>query len=148
MQQTQLHLRSLNVAARRPFADKILRNAARLAAWSEPPQDDRSELVGDAAMRRRMQGATQTLRRTGDLIAAAQSSVLEAEATGRPYPRLFVVRRLAMMRFAGHAIQAELSRNRETLEHTQAKVSAVNAMAQASDALLTRMTSRWSFWRT
>ncbi|EQC39614.1 hypothetical protein SDRG_03047 [Saprolegnia diclina VS20] len=129
MQQTQLHLRSLNVAARRPFADKILRNAARLAAWSEPPQDDRSELVGDAAMRRRMQGATQTLRRTGDLIAAAQSSVLEAEATG-------------------HAIQAELSRNRETLEHTQAKVSAVNAMAQASDALLTRMTSRWSFWRT
>ncbi|KDO31901.1 hypothetical protein SPRG_03117 [Saprolegnia parasitica CBS 223.65] len=129
MQHAQLHLRSLDAAARRTFADAMQHNAARLATWTQPPQDDRSELVGDAAMRHRMQAATQTLQRTGGTIAAAQRSVFEAEATG-------------------HAIQAELSRNRETLQNTQAKVSAVNAIAQASDAILTRMTARWSFWRT
>ncbi|OQR88283.1 hypothetical protein ACHHYP_06985 [Achlya hypogyna] len=74
-----------------------------------------------------LQWRSRPLQRTGDRIAAAQQTVLETEA-------------VAM------GIQAELSRNRETLAATQAKVHEVGALARRSDDIVTRMSS-WVPWR-
>ncbi|OQR98767.1 hypothetical protein THRCLA_06677 [Thraustotheca clavata] len=128
IQQMDLEVRSLDAATKRELSKKVEQYRKSLKSLADDlkrirEKEEENGLFGSAEARARMQGATQKLKQTGDRISAAHQTVLETEETAI-------------------GIQEELSRNREKIEATHAKIKSVNDMARAGGRILGRMSAR------
>ncbi|KAG6590728.1 vesicle transport through interaction with t-snares 1a [Phytophthora cinnamomi] len=135
IQQMELEVRSLDAATRRELSKKVDQYKKSLASLSADhkkirEKEEREGLFGDrdgnaasAEHRSRMAAATNKMKGTTDKLAAARKEIADTEEVAL-------------------AIGDELSRNREKIEATHAKVKGVNEMARRGGNIVGRMSAR------
>ncbi|EGZ23661.1 hypothetical protein PHYSODRAFT_295979 [Phytophthora sojae] len=135
IQQMELEVRSLDAATRRELSKKVDQYKKSLASLSADhkkirEKEEREGLLGDrdgnaasAEHRSRMAAATNKMKGTTDKLAAARKEIADTEEVAL-------------------AIGDELSRNREKIEATHAKVKGVNEMARRGGNIVGRMSAR------